>query len=162
MSHLSELVLFRSISGISINNKYISNYFKKYKLLRKCVFLTNKRIMLSRHPSSKERQPGRCRQTGLLFKYDLPASCSGVAEVQWTYRTIYCLCVSGPRFGALSLGHEDVVDGFQISLTLGWRSRISLETQRAVGQQHPILAHPRSAIIYLLLKCTVWSNGRKS
>lgn len=114
-------------------------------------FLTNERSMLSRHPSNKERQPGRCRQTGLLFKYDLPASCSGVAEVQWTYRTIYCLCVSGPRFGALSLGHEDVVDGFQISLTLGWRSRISLETQRAVGQQHPILAPPPPpAKLYLL------------
>lgn len=113
-------------------------------------FLTNERSMLSRHPSNKERQPGRCRQTGLLFKYDLPASCSGVAEVQWTYRTIYCLCVSGPRFGALSLGHEDVVDGFQISLTLGWRSRISLETQRAVGQQHPISQPPPRAKLYLL------------
>lgn len=129
-------------------------------------FLTNERSMLSRHPSNKERQPGRCRQTGLLFKYDLPASCSGVAEVQWTYRTIYCLCVSGPRFGALSLGHEDVVDGFQISLTLGWRSRISLETQRAVGQQHPILFRNefwKSMIIYfvLIFNCTfnIWNDS---
>lgn len=104
-----------------------------------------------------DRQGVRGRQTGLLPTHDLPASCSGVVQVQWVWsgrphQPICCLWVSGPDSG---LWDVDVLDDFQISLTLGWGPRVRSEPQRPVGQDATLSYSLLSSSLLTSEVCTV-------